>query len=63
MKSIKFKDILFFKVTHSIEKKRQADFNTNTKPIIKRYPQGGPGVQLLKVNPEAQNEVINFILK
>ena len=37
------------------------DFNTKTKPKVIRYEKGGPGVQLIKVNPQAQNEIINFI--
>ena len=39
------------------------DFNVKTKPIIKRYQKGGPGVQLLRVNPEAYKEVVDFIIK
>lgn len=38
------------------------DFNTKTKPTVKRYPVGGPGAQLLKVNPSASSDVINFIV-
>ncbi len=38
------------------------DFNTKEKPIIKRYPIGGPGVQLLKVNKNAMDDVVNFIV-
>ena len=38
------------------------DFNVKTPPIIKRYPIGGPGVQLLRTNPEAKNDIINFII-
>ena len=37
------------------------NFYTKTKPIIKTYPLGGPGNQLLKVNPESINDIVNFI--
>lgn len=47
----------------SLSDKILFDFNTKTKPILKRYPKGGPGVALLKTNPEAVNEIINFIEK
>ncbi len=37
------------------------NFYTKTKPIIKTYQTGGPGNQLLKVNPESTDDIINFI--
>ncbi len=37
------------------------NFYTKTKPIIKTYPLGGPGNQLLKVNPQSINDIVNFI--
>lgn len=38
-------------------------FDTKTPPLIKHYPIGGPGNQLIKVNKDAYNDVINFITK
>lgn len=37
------------------------NFYTNTKPVIKVYPAGGPGNQLLKVNPESTSDIVNFL--
>ncbi len=37
------------------------NFYTKTKPIIKTYPLGGPGNQLLKVNPQSIDDIVNFI--
>ncbi|MBR3604758.1 MAG: alpha/beta fold hydrolase [Candidatus Gastranaerophilales bacterium] len=39
------------------------NFSTNTPPLIKHYPNGGPGNQLIKTNQEAYFDVINFITK
>jgi alpha-beta hydrolase superfamily lysophospholipase len=39
------------------------NFSTNTPPLIKHYPNGGPGNQLIKANQEAYFDVINFITK
>ncbi|MBQ9150352.1 alpha/beta fold hydrolase [bacterium] len=38
------------------------NFNTKTPPIIKQYPVGGPGVQLIKANKEAYDEIVKFII-
>jgi len=38
------------------------NFYTKTKPIIKTYQIGGPGNQLLKANPTAVDDIINFII-
>lgn len=38
------------------------NFYTSTKPVIKTYQQGGPGNQLLKVNPDSTDEIIKFII-
>jgi len=38
------------------------NFYTKDKPIIKTYPIGGPGSQLIKSNPEAIGDIINFIM-
>lgn len=38
------------------------NFYTKDKPIIKTYPIGGPGNQLIKANPDAVNDIVNFIL-
>ena len=38
-------------------------FDTETPPIIAHYPNGGPGVQLIKLNKEATSDIINFITK
>ena len=37
------------------------NFYTSTKPYIKVYQTGGPGNQLLKVNPQSTDDIINFI--
>ncbi len=37
------------------------NFYTEIKPVIKQYPQGGPGVQLLKANSSAIADIVNFI--
>ena len=33
-----------------------------TKPVVIKYPYGGAGNQLLKVNPKSNDDIINFIL-
>lgn len=38
------------------------NFYTKNNPIVKTYPQGGPGNRLLSVNPESINDIVNFIL-
>lgn len=38
------------------------NFHSNTPPVIKRYPIGGPGNQLLKANPTAMDDIVNFIV-
>ena len=38
------------------------NFYTKDKPIIKTYPVGGPGNQLVKTNPEAINDIVTFII-
>ena len=38
------------------------NFYLSTSPTIKQYPLGGPGTQLIKVNPEAVNDIVNFII-
>lgn len=37
------------------------NFYTKDKPIIIKYPIGGPGNQLLKVNPSSVSDIVNFI--
>ncbi len=37
------------------------NFYPGIKPIIKIYQTGGPGNQLLKVNPQSTSDIINFI--
>lgn len=39
-------------------------FSTHSvfKPVIITYPIGGPGNQLLKVNPQSTNDIVNFIV-
>lgn len=39
------------------------NFDTKSPAIIKHYPIGGPGNQLLKSNKDAYSDVINFITK
>ncbi len=38
------------------------DFNVKIKPVIKKYEKGGPGIQLIKFNPAAKTDIINFIV-
>ena len=38
------------------------NFYSSTKPLIITYPKGGPGNQLLKVNPQSTNDIVNFII-
>ena len=38
------------------------NFNTKTPAIIKHYPIGGPGNQLIKANKEAYDDIIKFII-
>ena len=38
------------------------NFYLNTQPVIKQYPLGGPGTQLIKVNSSAVNDIVNFII-
>lgn len=38
------------------------NFNTKTPPLIKHYPVGGPGNQLIKANKEAYDDIIKFIV-
>ena len=37
-------------------------FYTKDKPVIKSYPVGGPGNQLIKSNPESIDDIVNFII-
>ena len=37
------------------------NFYSSTKPLIITYPKGGPGNQLLKVNPQSTNDIVNFV--
>ena len=39
------------------------NFDTKTPAIVKHYPIGGPGNQLIRVNKDAYQDVINFIIK
>lgn len=38
------------------------NFHSSTKPLIITYPKGGPGNQLLKVNPQSTNDIVNFVI-
>ncbi|MBR5303883.1 MAG: alpha/beta fold hydrolase [Candidatus Gastranaerophilales bacterium] len=38
------------------------NFNTKMPPLIKHYPVGGPGNQLIKANKEAYDDIIKFII-
>ena len=38
------------------------NFNTSTPPLIKHYPIGGPGNQLIKANKDAYDDIIKFII-
>ncbi|MBQ4646279.1 MAG: alpha/beta fold hydrolase [Candidatus Gastranaerophilales bacterium] len=38
------------------------NFNTKTPPLIKQYPLGGPGNHLIRVNKDAYEDVMNFII-
>ena len=38
------------------------NFYLKTPPIVKQYALGGPGTQLIKVNPEAINDIVNFVI-
>lgn len=38
------------------------NFYTKDKPIIKSFPIGGPGNQLLRTNPDSLNDIVNFII-
>ncbi len=38
------------------------NFYSKTTPTIKSYSTGGPGNQLLRVNPTANDDIINFII-
>ena len=37
-------------------------FHTKDKPIVKTYPMGGPGVQLIKSNKTAIDDIVSFII-
>ena len=36
--------------------------NTKTPPVVKKYPLGGPGMQLIKANKSAVFDIVNFII-
>ncbi len=36
--------------------------HSSQKPIVITYPKGGPGNQLLKVNPQSTNDIVNFVI-
>ena len=39
------------------------NFYLNTPPIVKQYPLGGSGTQLIKANKEAVFDIVNFIIE
>lgn len=39
------------------------NFNTKIPAVIKQYPMGGPGNNLLRANKTAYDDILNFILK
>ena len=38
------------------------NFNTKTPAVVKHYPIGGPGVQIIRANKEAFDNIIQFII-
>lgn len=38
------------------------NFYSKPSPVIKVYPLGGPGTQLIKVNPDAVDEIVKFVI-
>ena len=61
IKVANYKDTKFL-VILSKSDKLLFNFHTKTKPKIIEYSKGGPGNQLLKVNPESKNDIVNFII-
>lgn len=61
VKVANYKDTKFL-VILSKSDKILFNFHTTTKPKIIEYQKGGPGNQLLKVNPESRNDIVKFII-
>lgn len=52
------------KIMYVISKSERVmlNFHTSTPPVIKQYPNGGPGAQILKVNQNAIDDIVNFVI-
>ncbi len=61
IKSVKLYDTNIFIVLSKTDK-HTFNIQTKTPATVKRYQNGGPGNQLLKANPDALNDVVNFII-
>ena len=62
VRSTKFADTKIFMVLAKTDRILM-NFSTNTPAVVKHYPIGGPGNQLLRANKDAYDDVINFIIK
>ena len=62
IKTHKFKNTKIFMMMSKTDR-LLFHFDTKIPPIIKYYPNGGPGVQLIKLNKETPTDIIDFIAK
>jgi len=61
VRTSKFTDTKIFMVLAKTDRILM-NFDTKTPALIKHYPIGGPGNQLVRVNKDAYNDIMNFIL-
>ena len=61
VRTTKFYDTKIFMILSKTDRILM-NFNSKTPPVAKTYPVGGPGVQLIKANKEAYNDLVNFII-
>ncbi len=61
VKSLKFYNTKMMNITTKTDRV-YLNFYLATPPVIKQYPLGGPGTQLIKVNPVAIGDIVNFVI-
>ncbi len=61
VKSLKFYNTKMMNITTKTDRV-YVNFYLATPAITKQYPLGGPGTQLIKVNPIAIGDIVNFVV-
>ena len=61
VRTTKFQDSKIFMILSKTDRILM-NFYTKNPPIVKHYPIGGPGYQLIRVNKDAYDDVIKFII-